>query len=98
MFSHSRIPSRLCRLRRSEATCQRQWLRDPNVHEAVLSLFTSNTPDGLGAPAAESVPGKPTPECGDDTEVAVSPDMPLKERALCSFVQVENRDPRVSTC
>ncbi|KAH7673099.1 hypothetical protein AAVH_42422, partial [Aphelenchoides avenae] len=68
-------------------------MRDQNVHEAVVSLFTTNTP-GISPPHAESVPGKASAECGDDAEVAVSPDMPLKERALCSFVQVENRDAR----
>ncbi|KAH7707786.1 Protein C44B12.6 [Aphelenchoides avenae] len=79
--------------RASSSTCQQQFLKHIDAKPAILSLFAVN-PDGTSPQNLSAIP-RQTVICTDEHLVRpITPDMPLKDRALCPFVQVENRDPR----
>ncbi|KAH7696109.1 Protein C44B12.6 [Aphelenchoides avenae] len=89
------------RMRRTLPSCEQRVTGDPELQQAVVSMFTGSS-DGSyilqsspDVPFGASVSASTASLCTDDLEpVDISPDMPLKDRALCSYVHVDNHDTR----
>lgn len=77
-------------------SCQQRRSGDSDVQAALLAMFTDNAISMSHNNGGRTSYSKTKDDrCIDGDPSAVYPDSPLRERALCQYAQVENRDSRV---
>lgn len=91
------------RIRRTQPDCSSQVDLNPELQEAITKMITGNEAKGylMKTPVAgnSNLGGKlDKAMCeGQEDEAAddISPDTPIRDRAVCAFQYVENFDPKV---
>ncbi|CAD5227220.1 unnamed protein product [Bursaphelenchus xylophilus] len=83
------------RIRRMESDCSNEAKLNPELQEAITRMITGNDAKGylMKTPHLSFVKPEINKDmCEEEKDEDISPDMPIRDRAVCGFQYVENFD------